>query len=277
MSEMDNSWLIFKLAKRDFAFQTKDIIEMISLGSINKIPDAPHYIRGVMNLRNRIIPLIDLRKKLQMESLLEENEKLCELLIQRKQDHINWLNELYLSVIENREFKLTTDPHKCAFGKWYDNFKSENVYIKILLDKFDEPHKKIHAIAQKVSEIIRIGKRDEAIAQIEFAKQGILQKMISLFDQTVTTLRENCLEIVIVITHNELLYGFAVDAVTDVVDIVKDNIELPPSLQQTYVNQYIHGIGKVDDKLNVLLDLPRLLSDCSLTETVENKTMLQTN
>jgi chemotaxis signal transduction protein len=264
MSEMENSWLAFQLAKRNFAMRTIDIIEMIPLGKINKIVDAPPYIRGVLNLRDKIIPLMDLRKKFGMPSLAEECEKLCESLMQRKQDHINWLNELNNSVIENREFKLTTDPHKCAFGKWYDSYKSENVYIKILLDKFDDPHKRIHSIANVVGELITKGKNDEAILTIESVKQTTLSKMISLFDQTITAIRENLKEIVIVASLNNTPFGFSVDIVNDVFEIANENIDPPPALQDCNSTQYCRGIAKMGDKIGVLLDLELLLTDRAL-------------
>lgn len=63
-----------------------------------------------------MIPMIDLRKRLGMTSAAAENNQFCALMDQRRQDHVNWLNELEASTRERREFKLTTGPHKCAFG-----------------------------------------------------------------------------------------------------------------------------------------------------------------
>lgn len=40
------------------------------------------------------------------------------MLAERETDHVNWINELERSVQEKRKFTLTTDPYKCAFGKW---------------------------------------------------------------------------------------------------------------------------------------------------------------
>lgn len=274
MSEMENNWLAFQLAKRNFAMRTIDIIEMIPLGRINKIVDAPSYIRGVLNHRDKIIPLMDLRKKFGMPSLAEESEKLCESLLQRKQDHINWLNELYQSVIENREFKLTTDPHKCAFGKWYDTYKSDNVYIKILLDKFDEPHKRIHSIAKVVGDLISDGKNEQAIQTIESVRQTTLSKMISLFGQTIAAIRENLNEIVIVASYKNAPFGFTVDIVNDVFDIETNSIEPPPTIQNCNTSKYCRGIAKLGDKIGILLDMERLLSDRPLTVEEDNSVLM---
>jgi chemotaxis signal transduction protein len=269
MSEMENSWLAFQLAKRDFAMRTIDVIEMVPLGKINSLLDSPEYIRGVINLRDKIIPLVDLRKRLGMMSLYDENEKLCELLAQRKQDHINWLNELNNSVLENREFKLTTDPHKCAFGKWYDNYKCENVYIKILLDKFDEPHKQIHAIAIVIEDMIKGGKRAEAIQLIESTRETKLMKMISLFDQTISSIRENLNEIVIIASINRSTIGFAVDKVTDVFDIEPIDIEPASNLHNCGNSQYCVGLAKLGDKVGILLNLHNLTGDDVFSNSID--------
>lgn len=52
--------LSFELSKRDFAVDV-DFVEMvIERSNITFVPKAQHYIKGVMNLRGRIVPIIDL-------------------------------------------------------------------------------------------------------------------------------------------------------------------------------------------------------------------------
>jgi purine-binding chemotaxis protein CheW len=82
-----------------------------------------------------------------LTSAVEETESFCALMQQREQDHRNWLNELEAS---SRPFTLATDPHQCAFGKWYDKFKAENAWVAALLKKFDVPHRQIHGMAIRV-------------------------------------------------------------------------------------------------------------------------------
>ena len=89
-----------------------------------------------------------------MPSLKEENEALCQLMEQRAQDHKRWVQELADSVVQSRRFKLATDPHQCAFGKWYDTYKTDNLLMSSFLKEFDEPHKKIHGMAMTVTEMV---------------------------------------------------------------------------------------------------------------------------
>ena len=112
-----NSWVLFKLCEREFGLPTRLVIQMVNLAKYHTLPDQPEYVRGAMNLRGEIITLIDLNILLGRSCEATENEQLIQLLAAREEDHVKWLNELFQSVQENREFKLTTDPHACTLSK----------------------------------------------------------------------------------------------------------------------------------------------------------------
>lgn len=56
-------FLSFYLGKEEFAIQVSSVREIIGLQDITPVPQTPTYIKGVLNLRGRVIPVIDLRKK----------------------------------------------------------------------------------------------------------------------------------------------------------------------------------------------------------------------
>lgn len=56
-------FLSFYLGKEEFAIQVSSVREIIGLQDITPVPQTPIYIKGVLNLRGRVIPVIDLRKK----------------------------------------------------------------------------------------------------------------------------------------------------------------------------------------------------------------------
>jgi len=57
----------FKLAEVDFAVPIEDVQEINRVESITSVPRAPYFVEGVMNLRGNVIPVIDLRKRFEME------------------------------------------------------------------------------------------------------------------------------------------------------------------------------------------------------------------
>ena len=54
------SFTLFKVREQVFAYETESVSETIKVERIFTVPQAPPYIKGVINLRNRVIPLIDL-------------------------------------------------------------------------------------------------------------------------------------------------------------------------------------------------------------------------
>lgn len=57
----------FKLAEVDFAIPIEDVQEINRVENITSVPRAPYFVEGVMNLRGNVIPIIDLRKRFEME------------------------------------------------------------------------------------------------------------------------------------------------------------------------------------------------------------------
>jgi purine-binding chemotaxis protein CheW len=236
---------------------------------LSKLPESPAYLRGVINLRGTVIPVVDLRKRLGMPGSVEETEALIQLLRDKEQDHINWLNELRKSVEENREFKLSTDPHKCAFGKWYDAYRTTNNLLAMQLRKFDEPHKQIHSIAVVVKNLENQGKRDEAFAVIDQAWDNELTTLRGLFEDSIVILKEFIREIIIIGEHDGTRIGYVVDSVTDVIDIPQSNIEQPPAAYSGDTGGCIQGLGKVGENIKILLDTRHLLESEYLKQISE--------
>ena len=53
--------LLFQVNKRDMGVGIKEVREIIRMRKITRLPNTPEYIKGVLNLRGNIIPLVDLR------------------------------------------------------------------------------------------------------------------------------------------------------------------------------------------------------------------------
>ncbi|MFC1812573.1 chemotaxis protein CheW [Thermodesulfobacteriota bacterium] len=257
----DMPWVILRLQNQRFAVSTDCVREMVAMPKIVSLPQTPHYIRGVINLRDQVIPVIDLRMRLGITSSLNEVVDLIELLDQREQDHKDWLVELESSVKKRREFKLATDPHQCKFGIWYDNFKTDNSILASCLRKFDDPHKRIHAIADEVKKLEEKEDFDSAFSLIERTREGDLAKMINLFSEARSLLRETHREIALIIEWREKAMAAAVDSVETVEKLSESNIEKVPTIAYTMDNECVSGIGKREesDELIQILDVSSLI------------------
>lgn len=137
----------FKLENEEFGVDILKVQEINKMMGITKIPNAPYFIEGVINLRGKIIPVVDLRKKLGFQS---------------------------------REYDKSTR--------------------------------------------------------------------------------------IIVIELDGLVLGFIVDSVSEVLRVPANTIEPPPSIVSGIDSEYIEGVGKLDDRLLILLELRKVFVSSEVKE-----------
>lgn len=56
-----NSYLSFKLGNEDFALHVNKVLNILEMTNITEVPKAPDYMKGVINLRGTVLPVIDTR------------------------------------------------------------------------------------------------------------------------------------------------------------------------------------------------------------------------
>lgn len=62
------TWVSFRLGPETFAFPVDAIQEILRVSTITRVPDAPHAVRGIINLRGRVVPVVDLRVRLGLKA-----------------------------------------------------------------------------------------------------------------------------------------------------------------------------------------------------------------
>ncbi len=67
-------------------------------------------------------------------------------------DHLNWIKHVANSNLTKTVFDGGVDPHQCAFGKWFDNYKAANPAFGQLLSQWEKPHALLHESAAKIVE-----------------------------------------------------------------------------------------------------------------------------
>ena len=63
---LDDMYLSFSLGEEEYAVGVRQVAELVGLPRIMAVPDLPDYIRGVMNLRGKVVPLLDVRLRFRM-------------------------------------------------------------------------------------------------------------------------------------------------------------------------------------------------------------------
>lgn len=138
---MTNKYVVFKLENEEYGIDILKVKEIKEMLRITRVPKAPSFVQGVVNLRGEVIPVIHLRKKF---NLPEKND-------------------------------------------------TENTRI-------------------------------------------------------------------VIVSVDEITIGLVIDTSSEVVEIDKENIEEPPMAVTNIDHSYISGIGKVDDRLIILLEVAKIIS-----------------
>ena len=149
---LEGQYLSFTLGSEVFGLPILSVQEIIGLMPVTRVPRTPDYVRGVINLRGKVIPVIDLRIKFGMKNE-EDTPRTCIIVVQAK-------------------------------------FDSQSIVM-----------------------------------------------------------------------------GFIVDEVSEVLEISAEQIEPPPTFGDTAAVEFIVGMGKVGQKVIMLLDVARILSATELAET----------
>jgi len=90
-------YLTFNLGEEEYGFEILRVVEIIGLMKITAVPRTPDYVRGIINLRGTIHPVIDLRTKFGMERI-EDTEETCIIVLEIEK---NGLAEQIGVVVDN--------------------------------------------------------------------------------------------------------------------------------------------------------------------------------
>jgi len=132
---LETKFLIFSLDDKDYGVSIHYVTEIIGIQKISSIPEVPNYVRGVIALRNRIIPVLDMRKRLEMAEK-PDGERACIVILQIRDTPLGILVESVREVITISEDKKEKAP---LFGedpmdRFISSLAKVGDRVKILID-----------------------------------------------------------------------------------------------------------------------------------------------
>ncbi len=79
--DKEGKYLTFALGSEEYGLEILKVREIIGYMAITAVPQTPHHVKGVINLRGQVIPVIDLRAKFGMETA-EITEESCIIVVE---------------------------------------------------------------------------------------------------------------------------------------------------------------------------------------------------
>lgn len=146
----EDKYLLFHLNTEIYGINISDVIEIIEMERITDVPDMPEFVKGVINLRGKVIPIMDLRLRFSMEER-DYDDRTCIIIVKTGESSFGLIVDT-VTEVEDIPGEQITPPPKFKSSEVEKNYISGlgkvGEKVMILLD--------VHAILQ-----------DEEIQKIE--------------------------------------------------------------------------------------------------------------
>ena len=128
-------YLTFVLGSEQYGVEIVKVREILGVLPITPMPQAPHYVKGVINLRGKVIPVLDTRTKFGMPEK-ETTPETCIIVVDVGGTSVGLLVDTVKEVMDIREEQIEDPPR---FGAGADNGFIRGLgkigdQVKILLD-----------------------------------------------------------------------------------------------------------------------------------------------
>jgi purine-binding chemotaxis protein CheW len=130
-----DKYLTFQLGQEVYGIDIGSVTEIIGFQKITPVPDMPEYIRGVINLRGQVIPVIDVRLRFRMETR-EYRERTCIIVVRIANISVGLIVDMVNEVADIPEDHISPPP-RVASGKtsrYIRGMGKAGDDVKILLD-----------------------------------------------------------------------------------------------------------------------------------------------
>src|SRR6056297_3762517 len=131
---MEGMYLTFDLATEGYGIEIRHVIEIIGIQQITAVPDLPEHVIGVLNLRGKVIPIIDVRRRFGLPHR-DHDERTCIVVVNVNDNSVGLVVDKVSEVITIPANEIEPPPGTNRNGKRYiAGMGKLNEQVKILLD-----------------------------------------------------------------------------------------------------------------------------------------------
>ncbi|SMP43418.1 chemotaxis protein CheW [Anoxynatronum buryatiense] len=128
-------YLTFNLGKEVFGIEIRYVTEIIGIQPISAVPEVPDYVKGIINLRGKIIPLIDVRLKFKKEAV-DYNDRTCIIVIDIDNISVGLIVDQVAEVLNIEDEDIVPPPeYRTGFqNKYIKSIGRVEESVKLILD-----------------------------------------------------------------------------------------------------------------------------------------------
>ncbi|NLZ48005.1 MAG: purine-binding chemotaxis protein CheW [Clostridiales bacterium] len=128
-------YLTFSLGKESYGIEIKYVTEIIGIQTITEVPELPEYVKGIINLRGKIIPVIDMRLRFKKEPI-DYNDRTCVIVVDINEISVGLIVDSVSEVLTIGDENITDPPqlNKGSSNRYIKNIGKVGESVKLLLD-----------------------------------------------------------------------------------------------------------------------------------------------
>ena len=120
--------LTFYIGDQIYGIEIPYVLEIIGVPHITVVPGVPYYIKGIINVRSKVVPVLSLRSRFGKEET-EYNERTCTIIVSVDNVQVGIIVDEVLDVLSVAEKHIAKSPERIGVN--------ENKFIKYLLEMND--------------------------------------------------------------------------------------------------------------------------------------------
>jgi purine-binding chemotaxis protein CheW len=127
-------FLTFTLSSESYGIEIQYVTEIIGIQPVTEIPELPEYIKGIINLRGKIIPVMDVRLRFK-KPYREYNDRTCIIVIDIKDISIGLIIDNVAEVLSIPDTEIVAPPEVSkGSNRYIKGIGKVNGEVKLLLD-----------------------------------------------------------------------------------------------------------------------------------------------
>ena len=132
---LKDMYLSFRLGDEDYCLEIRHVTEIVGIQKVTEVPDMPHYVKGVVNLRGQVIPVIDMRLRFNMPGR-QYDERTCIVVISLRGGQVGLVVDTVNEVRSIEETNVSPPPKSggAPSAQYIRGLGKVGESVKIILD-----------------------------------------------------------------------------------------------------------------------------------------------
>lgn len=129
---MCGRYLTFSVESEVYGIEIRHVTEIIGIQPVNTLPETPDYIKGIINLRGKIIPVIDMRLKFKKEPE-EYTDRTCIIVVEIEERLAGLIVDSVAEVVFIGDESITVPPEIGTVNRYLGGIGKADGNVKLLL------------------------------------------------------------------------------------------------------------------------------------------------